>query len=241
MLTLNYPHSPQSLEPARMRKEEIWKLGELARAQIGASASRAKIDLAHVISRCREVSVNGLRFATHWELDRPITDAAGAPVLGVVEYDEAWPRAAMIYINGSSIADRDDVRRTTSIHELAHALFDVPGWIREAESIKRGSPRRILLTQEEAKPAIDWREWRANEFMGAFLAPRALLHRHTHNKAAALRIPLLVGDRPGDMPVVNGKKAGFDKIETLAIELAELFGLSLPFILVRLRKYGLIA
>jgi len=241
MLTLNYPHIHQTLEPARMRKEEIWRLGELARAQVGGSAARAKLELLHIISRCKEVAVNGVRFSTHWELNRPVTDGVGNPVLGAVEYDENWPSAAMIYINGELIADRDDVARATSVHELAHALFDVPGWIRAAEAKKEGGSRRILLVQDETKAGIDWPEWRANEFMGAFLAPRALLHRHTLNRAAALRIPLHTGDRPSDLPVVNGKRASFEQKETLAIELAELFGLSLPFILVRLHKYGLVA
>ena len=87
---------------------------------------------------------------------------------------------------------------------------------------------------------IDWPEWRANEFMGAFLAPRRLLHRHMHKRAAALGIPLISMERDNDLPVVNGPKAGFDAIETLAIELAEMFGVSIPFTHVRLRKYALV-
>lgn len=76
--------------------------------------------------------------------------------------------------------------------------------------------------------------------MGAFLAPRRLLHRHMHKRAAALGIPLISLDQDADLPVVNGTKAGFDAIETLAIDLAEIFGVSIPFTQVRLRKYGLV-
>ena len=242
MLTLAYPHTYDSLEPARMRREEIWRIGESARAQIAIHPRRPKIEVSQVIARCKNLSINGLQFSTHWELGRPVTDDTGNAVLGAVEHDESWPLAAMIYVNGELIGDREELARSTSVHELGHAVFDVPAWIQGAKEAKRlDGSRRRLLTQELQTERTDWREWRANEFMGAFLTPRRLLHVHMHKRAAGLRIPLLALDRSEALPVVNGRKASFDAIEALAIELAELFGLSLPFMLVRLRKYGLIS
>ena len=241
MLTLNYPHSQSSLEPLRMRKEDVWRVGEAARAQIFGLNPRPRVDVSRIIARSKVVSINGLRFSTHWELGRAVADDVGNPVFGAVEHDKGWPLAAMIYLNGELIADRDDLARSTSAHELGHAVFDVPAWIRGAERTQgQSGPQRILLVQDHVKAGIDWREWRANEFMGGFLAPRSLLHRYMHKRAAALRIPLLAQRRADDLPVVNGGRASFEQIETLAIELAELFGLSLPFMHVRLRKYGLI-
>jgi len=86
----------------------------------------------------------------------------------------------------------------------------------------------------------DWQEWRANEFMGAFLAPKDLLREYLLRVAVDLRLPL-VGEGPIDLPVLDGRRAGHDEVEALAVELADLFGLSLPFIQVRLEKYRLIA
>ena len=248
MLILNYPHVRPSLEPKRLRKEEIWQVGEAARSQICGATQRPKVELARIVARAKRFRVNGLSFDAHWELGRPVTDDMGNAVMGAVEYDESWPTAAMIYVNANVIGDRDDIARSTAIHELGHAVFDAPSWIQCGHSLPpRGDAapvrhfQQVPPGEEHRKVTIDWPEWRANEFMGAFLAPRRLLHRHMHKRAAALGIPLISLDRDADLPVVNGPKAGFDAVETLAIELAEMFGLSIPFTHVRLRKYGLIA
>jgi Zn-dependent peptidase ImmA (M78 family) len=255
MMIITYPHFRPSLEPKRLRAQEIWAIGEAARAQVCGTTQRPKLDVMRVIRRSRQLSVNGLAFETHWELGRAITDDAGNPVMGAVEHDESWPEAAMIYLNGEEIGDRDDLSRSTAAHELGHAIFDTPSWIQRSRqrSLPFGphgpSPeRRFQLastseTSGQASPTIgiDWREWRANEFMGAFLAPRHLLHRHMHKRASALGLPMTGTERADDLPVINGRKAGFDAIETLAIDLAETFGVSIDFIQVRLRKYRLIS
>src|SRR5436190_21055342 len=117
MLTLAYPHSHDSLEPVRMRREEIWRIGETARAQIAIHQRRPKIEVSQVIARCKDLSINGLRFSTHWELGRSVTDDTGNAVFGAVEHDESWPLAAMIYVNGELIGDREELARSTSVHE----------------------------------------------------------------------------------------------------------------------------
>lgn len=248
MLVLNYPHVSPSMEPRRLRKEEIWQVGEVARAQLFGAASRPKIDLGRLVTRSSRLAVNGLRFNAHWELGRAVTDDQGCAVLGAVEHDEGSPLAAMIYVNGEEIGERHDLARSTAAHELGHAVFDAPAWIKRAQDERRPGhvrpPRRfqqLAGTPDEPRAGCDWREWRANEFMGALLAPRALLHRHAHKRAAALRIPLVDGVGADGLPLINGCKAGFDAIETLAIELAELFGVSIAFMQVRLHKYRLIA
>jgi hypothetical protein len=248
MLILNYPHIRSSLEPQRLRKEEIWQVGEAARSQICGAMQRPKVELARIVARAKHFRVNGLSFDAHWELGRPVTDDMGNAVMGAVEYDESWPMATMIYINGDVIGDRDDIARSTAVHELGHAVFDAPSWIQGGHSPpsrrEAAAPARhfqqLAPGEEGSKAGIDWPEWRANEFMGAFLTPRGLLHRHMHKRAAALGIPLISMHRDDDLPVVNGRKAGFDAIETLAIELAEIFGVSIPFTQVRLHKYGLV-
>jgi len=247
MLTLNFPHLRPSLEPAKLRREEIWQVAETARLQIGGLAPRPKIELSRIVGRAQRFMVNGLAFEAHWEIGRSVTDEAGHPVMGAIEYDESWPSAAMIYVNGELIGDREDIARSTVVHELGHAVFDAPSWIKCGQSRPRGEGAASALHFQQSAPAeeasdggMDWPEWRANEFMGAFLAPRRLLHLRLHKRAAGLRIPLIEAPHSDGLPVVNGRKAGFDAIETLAIELAELFGVSIPFMHVRFQKYGLV-
>ena len=139
MLILNYPHIRSSLEPKRLRKEEVWQVGEAARSQICGATQRPKVELARIVARAKHFRVNGLTFDAHWELGRPVTDDVGNAVMGAVEYDESWPTAAMIYVNGEVIGDRDDLARSTAVHELGHAVFDAPSWIQCRHSLP---PRR---------------------------------------------------------------------------------------------------
>lgn len=247
-VVLHYPHHLPSREPRRLRTVEVWRVGEEARTRICANPRRPKVEIAQLIARAGRLAVNGLAFDTHWECGQAVADEAGCPVLGATEHDPSVPDAVMIYVNAHEIGDRDDLARSTALHELGHAVFDAPSWIERARTKGRsaaGPTRRLLVdagTDVSPDPtAIDWREWRANEFMGAFLVPRGLLHKHLVRQAGELGLPLTGSATPADgLPVVNGSRLGFERLETLAIELAETFGVSIAFMLVRLRKYGLV-
>lgn len=232
-VVLRYPHYLPSREPRPMRAAEIWRVAEATRRQLCVHPKRPRVEIGSIITRCRRLEVNDLTFETHWECGHPVHDDDGLPVLGVTEHD-GDPSAAMIYLNGELMQDREDLVRSTALHELGHAVFDVPGWIAAGRT-----PDRSYRTDEdrERRP-IDWREWRANEFMGAFLAPRPLLHSHLVRRAAALGLPLVSSGRYDDLPVLRVSLAE-SYVETLLVELAELFGVSPDFIEVRLRKYGL--
>lgn len=248
MLTLNYPHVRATYEPMRLRAVDIWALGEAARAQILVGLPRAKVDVARIMKRTRQMCVNGLAFETHWEFAKALADDAGQPAFGATEHDDEWPSAAMIYLNAEQLHDRDDLSRSTAAHELGHAVFDTPAWIYRKRQASlpfeaTGSQNRRYQSVGQVQTgsnAIDWREWRANEFMGALLAPRNLLHRHLHKRASALGVPMAATAADTELPIVDGRKAGLDALETLAIDLAEIFGVSIEFIHVRLRKYKLV-
>lgn len=251
-LVLDYPHLRPSFEPKRLKAEVIWAVADAARVQVSSNALRPKVEIAQIISRTRHLVVNGIAFEAHWELDHPVIDDTGQPVAGAVEYDESIPQAALISINCDLLRGRDDLACSTAAHELGHAIFDTPAWIQQAGRVPN-SPSAMPMHHFQPAPyedtwsdrlpasAIDWCEWRANEFMGAFLAPRNLLHRHLHKRAAALGVPLVEAASSHDLPIVNERKASSDAIEALLIELAEIFGLSTEFIRVRLRKYQLLA
>lgn len=117
----------------------------------------------------------------------------GREALGVTEADPALPGIVLISLNAKLIAERDYLKRSTLAHEFGHAVFDGPSMLRQA-----GQPAFAMVTPNEGhlgaasrgRGGMDWREFRANEFMGALLAPRALLHRELVRRAIALRLPL---------------------------------------------------
>ncbi len=250
-LVLDYPHLRPSFEPRRLRSDAIRAVADAARRQICGNAQRPRVEIPQIIKRTRNLIVNGIAFEAHWDLSRPVADDAGDPAAGAVEYDESIPSAALISLNCTLLAGRDDLARSTAAHELGHVIFDTPSWIQQAaKGSSSHAPVQTLHFQpaafEESNgdrlPAseIDWREWRANEFMGAFLAPCGLLHRHLHKRAAALKVPLVEAQSAEALPIINARKADADAMEMLLIELAEIFGVSIEFIRVRLRKYGLL-
>jgi Zn-dependent peptidase ImmA (M78 family) len=184
------------------------------------------------------MSVNGIEIVTQWDLDRSVRDGKGRDVLGVTEADPALPGVLLISLNAELIAERDYLKRSTLAHELGHALFDGPSMLRQA-----GQPAFAMVTPDEehlVKPGckpMDWREFRANEFMGALLAPRALLHRELVRRAIALRLPLR--DTGENQPVLRAAGDPI-RIEELLFDLAERFGVSASFIEYRLHRYALV-
>ena len=240
-LVLSYPHLRPSLEPKRLRREEIWAVADEARRQL-CRGPRPKVDIAQIARRTTRLQVNGLAFELRWQFDGAVEDVAGQSVIGSVEHNPTWPTGATISIDSASIGERDDLGRSTAAHELGHAIFDVPTWIWTTQNTSRAETRRYHRTEtleRDAADEIDWVEWRANEFMGTFLAPRAMLHRHMHKRAAGLEIPLIESSLRDELPVVCSQ-APPPLIDEVVGELADLFGLSVPFIRMRLRRYGLV-
>ncbi|MGD9882947.1 MAG: ImmA/IrrE family metallo-endopeptidase [Reyranella sp.] len=84
---------------------------------------------------------------------------------------------------------------------------------------------------------MDWREFRANEFMGALLVPRELLHRALVRGSIGLGLTLR--DRGGSEPVLD-RFFDLARFDGLLIELGERFGVSAEFIECRLKRYGLV-
>jgi len=106
-----------------------------------------------------------------------------------------------------------------------------------------GSARafRSSLEARNRDAPIDWREWRADEFMGAFLVPRRQLARSFAREASAFGAAIrwkVIDEIP--TPYVAANDAGWSAIDAIAGALAEEFGVTSAFIGVRLRKYGLI-
>ena len=239
-LEVVYPYDRSSLEPRPMKAQQIWSVAEQVRRQLVLRRTSPCLDLERLIRAAKSMVVNGIAIATHWDFERSVHDGQGREALGVTEADPALPGIVLISLNAEMIAERDYLKRSTLAHEFGHALFDGPSMLRQA-----GQPAFAMVTPDEGHLAtttrgrggMDWREFRANEFMGALLAPRPLLHRELVRRAIALSLPLL--DAGEDQPVL---RAGGDpnRSEELLLDLAERFGVSPSFIEYRLRRYDLV-
>ncbi len=222
-------------EPLRLSTEVIQAAGaELRRRLFGLVVK--PLDAADLFRRAAKLRVNGRALGIVWDMDHPVHDDEGETVLGVCEHDPLEPATVMISLNAELLADQPELLRSTVAHELGHAVFDMPA------AMAKGAARAFRSRAEAhaAEAPIDWREWRADEFMGAFLAPKRQLTRSFTRQAAGYGIPLRW--RGGEIPApwVSAAQVGWDAIDAITGVLAEEFGVSETFIGVRLRKYDLV-
>ena len=169
-----YPCVRGSLEPRALTARQIWTIAEQVRRQFLPRYGKPSVDVDRLMLASRSMKVNGIAVAAHWDFNRQVRDKDGREALGMTEVNRALPGVVMISLNTELIAERDYLKRSTLAHELGHALFDGPSMLRTA-----GQPAFCMVTPDEAHLATrtsgDWREFRANEFMGALLVPRLVL------------------------------------------------------------------
>lgn len=235
-----YPYDAASYDPRPLAAREIWSVADQVRRRLTPRPQMPCLDLGRLTRSGQKLRVNGVEYVTHLDFERTVHDGRGREALGVTEADPAVPGAVLISLNGAVIGDRDYLKRSTLAHELGHALFDGPSMIRLA-----GKPAFALVTPNEqhlgstrrSKAGPDWREFRANEFMGALLVPRELLHRELVRRSISLGLTLR--DRGGSEPVLD-KFFDLARFDQLLIELGERFGVSAEFIECRLKRYCLV-
>lgn len=237
VLAIAYP-STASGDPHRLSAQTIGRIASDIRTRLFGVQPRP-VDVAALIARTTRLVVNGKPITLSWGLDRPIHDENGLEALGVCENDPELPDTVMISINTSLLAHQPEVIRSTAAHEFAHAIFDMP-------AAMGGNIRRTFRTSVApaiAKPGapIDWVEWRADEFMGAFLVPADKLARVLPKHASALDLPFRWRAAP------DGRSVPFVDLDpsegTLGLlvdDLAEAFGVTAAFMSVRLAKGGFI-
>ncbi len=205
------------------------------REQLGLSTCRLDVELLQLVSRVRRLLVNGMLLSIRWNLDETVKDCSGQPVYGSCRL--VAPGALLISLNVQIVGDVP-IARSTAAHELGHAVFDAPAWFSGAAQPTPAAPRRVFGAPERyRREASDWSEWRANEFMGSFLAPRRLLHGELLRLAPACGVPLVKGRFSNEPPVA----ANCPELPLLFDALGDAFGLTPSFISVRLAKYDLIA
>ena len=221
-------------DPHRLSAQTIGRIASDIRTRLFGVQPRS-VDVAALIAKTARLAVNGKPITLSWGLDRPIHDEDGREALGVCENDPELPETVMISINASLLAHQPEVIRSTAAHEFAHAIFDMP-------AAMGGNIRRTFRTTAApaiARPGapIDWVEWRADEFMGAFLVPADKLARVLPKHASALDLPFRWRAAP------DGRSVPFVDLDpsegTLGLlvdDLAEAFGVTAAFMSVRLAK-----
>jgi len=237
VLAIAYP-STAAGDLHRLSAQKIASIASDIRARLFGIQPRP-VDVAALIAKTARLVVNGKPITLSWGLDRPIHDENGHEALGVCENDPELPDTVMISVNASLLAHQPEVIRSTAAHEFAHAIFDMP-------AAMGGNIRRTFRTSVApaiAKPGspIDWLEWRADEFMGAFLVPADKLARVLPKHASALDLPFRWRAAP------DGRSVPFVDLDpsegTLGLlvdDLAEAFGVTAAFMSVRLAKGGFI-
>jgi hypothetical protein len=193
--------------------------------------------VSHLIRRTSQLRVNGRTLKIAWDIEHPVHDHERKRVLGVCEHDPEEPGTVMISLNAELLRDHPELLRSTAAHELGHAVFDMPG------AMTTGAARafRSRVEGRASDAPIDWREWRADEFMGAFLTPKRQLARSFAREASAFGAAIrwnVIDEIP--TPCVAANEVGWSAIDAIAGALAEEFGVSESFIGVRFRKYGLV-
>ena len=254
---LSYRHTRATAKPHYVSRADVAQVASALRTQLGYRDHHVKIDTQEIASRISRLAVNGIDMTVDWDLEGTVEDETGAAALGSCEYDLAVPGHALIYINMDEVGERSYLGRSTVLHELGHAVFDAPAWVLANRQGRlnlgddsRGSRAlRLVMPGPEhlgnsrtADGPMDWAEFRANEFMGAFLAPSTALRRALHRLCRRFEVPLVEEVSRKGMAQLKADFTGRHacKLETAVFELAEDFGLSPAFVFVRLRKYGLI-
>jgi hypothetical protein len=247
---LNYPHSPLSAVPDRLSARQVWAVARALRKRVSADAFQRRFEVESLAGLTGVMVVNGVEFGAHWDFEHEVRNEADQPVMGTTEFDPAQPDSVMVSINGVALAGRDEVLRSTIAHEVGHVVFDAPSWIRGASTRRmadfqdqpEGNTKRKLVGSPGQRGARDWREFRANEFMGALLVPMPLIRLDLLRFAKRHRFP------PSPFPsrVASGAPAydsaalDPDAMHELLFTLAERYGVSEPFVRVRLDRYDLL-
>jgi Zn-dependent peptidase ImmA (M78 family) len=234
MIVVTYPCSRSAMCTVR-DASGIWAVAAAVRRQLQLADDQLAISWDRLSTASRSLCVNGRDFKVEWDFEHAVHDESGAEVQGVCENDGETSDYAYVSINGPLLKDAER-RLSASGHELGHAILDMPA------ALAGHRPYRCFTTNAEAAAKSQNRsEWRANEFMGALLAPPFRLHKELLRRARSEEMNLVRVRHAGrpTWPALSGDNdpealAGI--VEVLATD----FGLSRQFIEVRLSRYGLI-
>ncbi len=229
-----------------MRVPDIWAFAQAIRRQVLRSSHCGIVDVCALAERTARVSINDIAFRLVWDFEHGVHDENGRTVIGVCEYDPQEPGQVMLSINGEKTGRSPELKRSTALHELGHALFDMPAAVHAGRrcclEFARAQAQRMLRVRTGSRvKGMDWQEWRANEFMGAFLAPPVPFHQTLVRLANEADMQLVNSPSFGKigLPILRGNRLDQDAFDAVLEFLAETFGVTQEFARVRITKYRL--
>ena len=232
MIEIAYP-SYASGEPRPMKAVVVQGIATELRRQLFRGAAR-RIEVPELVRRAEHMKINSREVRFIWDIAHAVHGKGGESVLGICEYDPQEPRSVMISIH-SELVQEPELFRSTTAHELAHAIFDMPAGL-------GGEARRVFRTRRDltrSAAPIDWREWRADEFMGTFLVPHYALSKAFARCVTGTDLRLRWrGNGKVPTPALLARETAAEAIDGITDLLAEEFGVSPGFMAVRLRKCG---
>ena len=240
-LSLNYPAS----FPDRRNADDaprFWLIANMLRRQVFPQEPDQPLEASDMPKLFPAVIVNGKAIDIAWDFQHQVHDAGGLEVYGVCETDPEVPGTANVCINGPLLHTRPDIMLSTAAHELGHVVFDIPEAV-DGDGAAYRQYRSAEATDKAFRnaAAISFSEWRANEFMGALLAPALAVHRRMLHHARNERLAIIRSRNAGHpaWPVLSGDNDP-EAVAGLTEVLAQEFGVSPRFMSVRLDQYKLI-
>lgn len=239
--SLNYPVSDVQGRRAD-DAPRFWLIANMLRRQVFPQEPEQPLEASDLPKLFPRLIINGQAIQVEWDFQHHVHDAAGQEVYGVCEMEPELVGTANICINGPLLGKRPDIMLSTAAHELGHVVFDIP-----AALSAQGPSYRHYRSKEAADnalrdtSALTFSEWRANEFMGALLAPALAVHRRLLHHAMSERLAIVRTKSAGHpaWPVVSGHNDP-DALAGVTEVLAHEFGVSPRFMCVRLSQYKLI-
>ncbi|WP_135468540.1 ImmA/IrrE family metallo-endopeptidase [Crenalkalicoccus roseus] len=237
-IAVRYAYDPATGAPRRLSSTALWAVAAALRRQLRLAVGAVPVTAEALLAAAQELLANGRLVRVSWDLSRPVHDPTGRPVLGVCETDPDLPGTALVSVNACMTAGRPDLALSTAAHELGHVVFDVPAALGEA-----GRRFRAVTADPDAlrDGASALAKWRANEFMGALLAPPVPLQLRLllHARAEGLRtVHAAHHGRQGSRILASGNPP--EAVAGVIAALAGDFGVSESFIHVRLERYRLV-
>jgi hypothetical protein len=232
MIEIAYPAYPSG-EPRPMNAAVVQDIATELRGKLFKGAAK-KIEVPELVRRAVHMNINGRVVRLIWDTGHAVHGKDGQPVLGICEYDPQEPNSVMISIH-SDLAKEPELFRSTTVHELAHAIFDMPAGL-------GGEARRVFRTRRDLNRSaapIEWREWRADEFMGTFLVTRYQVSKAFARCVTGTGVRMRWrGSDKAPVPALLARETAAEEIDGITDLLAEEFGVSPAFMAVRLSKYG---
>ncbi|WP_149539275.1 ImmA/IrrE family metallo-endopeptidase [Siccirubricoccus phaeus] len=236
-LVVCYPCQPSPGAALPLPLATLRAVAAQVRRQLLSAGDTLAVPLPRLLAESREITVNGRAFSVQWDLTRALCDQHGRAVLGICDVDPDEPDWAYVSIDAPATANRPDLALSTAAHELGHLVFDVPGAL--GGGLRRY--RAVAASPEALERAGRGAEGRANEFMGALLAPPVPLHTRllALARAEGLRLARAPHEgRPASPVVAPGNPP--DLVAGVLAALAAEFGVTERFIAVRAARYGLV-